>query len=135
MFKALASFLPQLRVPLSKLLQVMVSYILRVLAKYAIVCMLKLASKSSNRENIMTETQEAAIAIAKLVKFILAASKDGLNFADVTAFIERYTADKEFRYVFVAGIAGAQKIPTEFKEIKLGEIIDLIMAVLPELKK
>lgn len=81
------------------------------------------------------ETKEAAVAVATLVKFVIAQSKDGFDWSDAAALASKIVGDEQFRKVMVDGFVGIQNIPAEFKTITVQEIIDLGLTILNEVKK
>lgn len=80
------------------------------------------------------EIKEACVAVVALVKEIQALSKDGLTPADAGSLILKFTTDDAFRTKFVLAFEGLSKIPAEFKEIDTVGGLDIITAVIAELR-
>lgn len=74
----------------------------------------------------ITETKEAAEGIVKLVSFIIKRSKDGIGVDDAMALVQQLLFDDEFKSVLVAAVKGADKIPTELRDISLEEAVQLL---------
>ena len=78
----------------------------------------------------LVETEQALVAVATLVKYIIEASKDGLNMADGTAIVTKLISDIEFRTIFMDGITGISKIPVEVKAELADPKVEDILAVI-----
>ncbi len=83
----------------------------------------------------IVETKEAVLAVAKLVKFVIAQAKDGIDLKDVGVLVEKLVKDEAFRQVFLDAFSSAQSIPAEIKDISFQEGIELVMAVVGEFKQ
>ena len=87
----------------------------------------------------MIETEQAAVAIATAVKFLIEASKDGISLTDGSAFVTKLIADVQFRTVFMEGLTGISKIPAEvkaeFASPNLEDILSVVVKVANVFKK
>lgn len=79
-------------------------------------------------------TKEVVVALVKLGKEIAKAAKDGLDVKDIGAIGMKIAADEAFRGAFIAAFEGASEIPAEVKDISFEEGIELVLALIAELK-
>ncbi len=82
----------------------------------------------------IVETKEALVAIAQLVKFVIAAGKDGYDINDLGSLFAKIVGDETFKKIMIDAVVGANKIPSEISNIKLNEGIELLLAVIAEVK-
>lgn len=80
------------------------------------------------------ESKEAVIALVALGKVVAGLAKDGLDLSDAVALGSKIVADEAFRAKLLAGVAGLDKIVPELKDIAASEAIDLVEAIVHELR-
>lgn len=80
------------------------------------------------------ESKEAIIALAAIGKVVIDLAKDGVDFGDAVALGSKLVTDEKFRAKVTAGVQGIDKIPAELKDIAASEALDLIEALINEIK-
>lgn len=80
------------------------------------------------------ESKEAIIAVAAIGKVVIDLAKDGVDFGDAVALGSKLVTDEKFRAKVTAGVQGIDKIPAELKDIAASEALDLIEALINEIK-
>lgn len=80
------------------------------------------------------ESKEAVVALAALGKVVAELAKDGLDLSDGVALGSKLISDSAFRGKLIAGVQGLEKIVPELKDIAASEAIELIEALVSELK-
>lgn len=80
------------------------------------------------------ESKEAVVALIGLGKVVAELAKDGLDISDAMALGSKLIADSAFRAKLLAGVQGLEKIPAELKDIAASEAIELIEAIVDEVK-
>jgi hypothetical protein len=80
------------------------------------------------------ETKEAVVGLVKLGVVLADLAKDGIDWADGAALASKIVSDEAFRSALMAAAVGVSSIPAEIKDIKLEEALELVMAVIAELK-
>jgi len=71
------------------------------------------------------EVKEALVGINELGLLMVLRFKDGLDFGDFGAILDKWKNDPEFKAKMEAAYTGYDKIPAEFKDIDAGEGIEL----------
>lgn len=85
----------------------------------------------SDQTHGIKETKEAALGAIALGFYIAKLSKDGLDFADLGAFMSKLQNDAVFAEKLKAAYEGADKIPQEIGELSLAEGLELAGAIVP----
>lgn len=80
------------------------------------------------------ESKEALIALAAIGKVVIDLAKDGVDFGDAVALGSKLISDSSFRSKVTVGIQGSDKIVDELKDIAASEALELIEALISELK-
>lgn len=80
------------------------------------------------------ESKEALVALAAIGKVVIDLAKDGVDFGDAVALGTKLVTDEKFRAKVTAGVQGIDKIPAELKDIAASEALDLIEALIDEVK-
>ena len=80
------------------------------------------------------ESKEAIVALAAIGKVVIDLAKDGVDFGDAVALGSKLVTDEKFRAKVTAGVQGIDKIPAELKDIAASEALDLIEALINEVK-
>lgn len=80
------------------------------------------------------ESKEALVALAAIGKVVIDLAKDGVDFGDAVALGSKLVTDEKFRAKVTAGVQGIDKIPAELKDIAASEALDLIEALIDEVK-
>lgn len=80
------------------------------------------------------EMKEACVAVVALVKEIQVLAKDGLTPADAGSLVLHFATDDIFRKKFILAFEGLSKIPSELKEIDMVGGLEIITAVVEELR-
>lgn len=80
------------------------------------------------------ETKEGIMAIVILGKFVADRLKDGADFDDASALIQKLLADGAFKEKVLAGIQGADAIPSEVSELDLADYFELAKMI-PDILK
>lgn len=81
------------------------------------------------------ETQEFALGAIALGFYIAKLTKDGAQFQDLTAFLDKLKSDQVFAAKLEAAYQGIEHIPGEVKDIDLAEGLQLAMVVVPAIVK
>ncbi len=77
------------------------------------------------------ETKEAALGAIALGFYIAKLSKDGIDFADLGAFMSKLQNDAAFADKLKVAYEGADKIPQEVGELSLSEGLEIAAAIVP----
>lgn len=80
------------------------------------------------------ESKEALVALAAIGKVVIDLAKDGVDFGDAVALGSKLVTDEKFRAKVTAGVQGIDKIPAELKDIAASEALDLVEALIDEVK-
>ena len=80
------------------------------------------------------EMKEAMVAVVALVKEIQLLSKDGLTAQDAGSLVLHFATDEKFRTKFILAFEGLSKIPAEIKEIDAVGGLEIITAVIEEIR-
>lgn len=80
------------------------------------------------------ESKEALVALAAIGKVVIDFAKDGVDFGDAVALGSKLVTDEKFRAKVTAGVQGIDKIPAELKDIAASEALDLVEALIDEVK-
>jgi hypothetical protein len=80
------------------------------------------------------EVKEAAVGLVKLAKVLAELAKDGIDWKDGAALAAKIVGDEAFRSALVDAVDGVAKIPAEVGDLKLDEGLEIVMAVITELK-
>ena len=80
------------------------------------------------------ETKEVLIALMQLSAILAESFKDGVQAHDFAEIIVKFQANPELQAKFMAAYSDINKIPSEVKDIDVAEGIDLVIALLPEIK-
>lgn len=83
----------------------------------------------------MQQTKEALVGLVALAQEIIALSKDGLQAADAVALASKIASDEAFRNKLIAAAQGMEQIPAEVVPVTLEKVIELVIALVSELKK
>lgn len=81
------------------------------------------------------ETKEAAVAVATLVKAGRELAKDGIQWTDALALVDRYEKDPAFAAKLDAGLKGMELIAAEMADISLWEGLELLRVIRAEFSK
>jgi len=74
------------------------------------------------------ETKEGIVATFIVGKFVIDRLKDGVQLDDANALASKLF-DEAFRNVVLKGIEGADKIPSEIKDISFTEFAELVTVI------
>ena len=80
------------------------------------------------------ESKEGLIALIALGKVVAKLAADGLDMSDAVALGSKLISDAQFRGKLTAGLQGLDKIGPELKDIAASEAIELIEAIVDEVK-
>ena len=80
------------------------------------------------------ESKEALIALVALGKAVAVLAKDGLDLGDAVALGSKLIGDEKFRAKLAAGVQGLDQIVPELKDIAASEALELIEAIISEIK-
>ena len=80
------------------------------------------------------EIKEAMVAIVALVKEVQVLAKDGLTYSDAGSLVLHFATDEIFRKKFILAFEGISKIPAELKEIDTVGGLEIITAVIEEIR-
>lgn len=80
------------------------------------------------------DIKEACVAVVALVKEIQVLAKDGLMPADAGALVLKFATNDEFRAKFISAFEGLSTIPAELKEIDMAGGLEIITAIVEELR-
>lgn len=81
--------------------------------------------KKSDSVHGIKETAELLRAMLRLASYLVLKFKDGVQWSDVTDFLEKMKTDEEFKKVFADALDKADQMPAEIKDIDVGEGIEL----------
>lgn len=82
----------------------------------------------------INETKEFLVGAIKLGKFVASKAKDGIDWSDAIAIGQKIATDDEFRSALFFGIAGIQNIPSEIKDLTFPEGVELVTAIVNEIR-
>lgn len=74
------------------------------------------------------ETQEALVGINEVAILLASRLKDGVGVDDFAAVWEKLNNDAEFKAKLEAAYQGVSQVPSEIKDLDVGEIVSLVMA-------
>jgi len=80
------------------------------------------------------ESKEALVALVALGKAVAVLAKDGLDLGDAVALGSKLIGDEKFRAKLAAGAQGLDQIVPELKDIAASEALELIEAIISEIK-
>ena len=80
------------------------------------------------------ESKEALVALVALGKAVAVLAKDGLDLGDAIALGSKLISDEKFRAKLAAGVQGLDQIVPELKDIAASEALELIEAIISEIK-
>jgi len=80
------------------------------------------------------EMKEAMVAIVALIKEVQVLAKDGLTASDAGSLVLHFATDEQFRTKFILAFEGLSKIPAEIKEIDAVGGLEIITAVIEEIR-
>lgn len=80
------------------------------------------------------ESKEAVIALVALGKVVAKLAADGLDMSDAVALGSKLISDADFRGKLTAGLQGLDKVVPELKDIAASEALELIEAIVHEIK-
>ena len=80
------------------------------------------------------ESKEALVALVALGKAVAVLAKDGLDLGDAVALGTKLIGDEKFRSKLAAGVQGLDQIVPELKDIAASEALELIEAIISEIK-
>ncbi len=83
----------------------------------------------------MKESKEAIVGIIKLYKEVALLAKDGLQPKDGLDLIVAIATHASLRDALLEAVKGSSEIPSEWSELKFGEIAELVEIVIDEMKK
>jgi hypothetical protein len=78
------------------------------------------------------ELKEALIAVVKVAIEVKKVAKDGLQLQDAMALYAAYQANPALKKAVDDGLAGLSGLGDEAKDLDLKEIVELLMALAPE---
>ena len=81
----------------------------------------------------MKETKEALIGFLVLAKLMAESFKDGVQVADAWVIIAKLQ-DPVIQEQLKKAYEDIEKVPAEAQDVQLGDVFDLLMVVLPEIK-
>ena len=81
----------------------------------------------------LKETKEALVGVLAIAKIIVELSKDGIQVNDAITLFNKLQ-DEEIKGKIDAAISDIKKVESEIKNCGLGESVDLIVHVFPEIK-
>lgn len=80
------------------------------------------------------ESKELLIAFVRVGKLAVKLLGDGVDLSDAFA-LAKALADEEFRQALFDGVAGAQNIPSEMKDIDALEAAEILKALYEQIQK
>lgn len=80
------------------------------------------------------ETKEAIIAVAALLKTVKELSKDGFQFNDAVALVDKYTNDPAFAKKINDAAVGIELVANELSDISFFEGLELFKLVSAEFR-
>jgi hypothetical protein len=72
------------------------------------------------------ETTEAVVGLLNLTIVIAGLLKDGPQWSDAVALVEKFTNDAEFKNSLVQAIDGISKVPDELKNLTVAEALEIV---------
>jgi hypothetical protein len=81
------------------------------------------------------ETKEVLVAVLKVAPVLVKQFKDGVQVQDVAELYAKFMADAELKAAVMAAYDNYKMVGDEVKDLETAEIIELIMAALPEIQK
>lgn len=81
------------------------------------------------------ETKEVLVAVLKVAPILVKQFKDGVQVQDVAELYAKFMADAELKAAVMAAYDNYKMVGDEVKDLETAEIIELIMAALPEIQK
>lgn len=83
--------------------------------------------------NGINETKEALVGLLKLAAILGHSFKDGVQVADFAVIMAKLQ-EPAVKEALEKAYEDVEKVPAEMQDISVGEALDLIMVVLPEIK-
>lgn len=83
--------------------------------------------------NGINETKEAVVGLLKLSALLGASFKDGVQVADFAVILAKLQ-EPELKAALEKAYQDVEKVPAEMKDISAAEAVELVIAVLPEIK-
>jgi hypothetical protein len=81
------------------------------------------------------ETKEAVVGLMKCAALLGGVFKDGVQVADFPLIFAKIEGDAALKKALTDMYVDIEKVPSEVKEMKLPEYIDILMAVAQEVPK
>lgn len=81
------------------------------------------------------ETKEVLVAVLKVAPILVKQFKDGAQIEDVAALYAKFMSDADLKAAVMAAYDNYKMVGDEVKDLETAEIIELIMAALPEIQK
>ena len=81
------------------------------------------------------ETKEVVVAAVSLAAVLAAAFKDGVQAEDFAVVFAKIQGDEALKAKLLDAYNGADKVPSEAKDLSLAESLEILVAVIPEIKK
>lgn len=81
------------------------------------------------------ETKEVLVAVLKVAPVLVKQFKDGVQVQDVAELYAKFMADPVLKEAVMKAYEDYKLVGDEVKDLDTAEIIELIMAALPEIQK
>jgi hypothetical protein len=82
----------------------------------------------------MRNTKEAVVGFIAIAALLADAFKDGVQMADAMTIWAKVQANHELLAKITSAYQEIEQIPSEVKEVTAEEVLDIVAAILPELK-
>lgn len=80
------------------------------------------------------ETKEAIIGFISLAALLASVFKDGVQASDIAVIIAKIQGSPELQAKLIEAYNGIDQVPSEMGDIDLSEGVELVIAILPEIK-
>jgi hypothetical protein len=78
-------------------------------------------------------TKEVLIAMLKIMPILVKQFKDGVQVQDALEIYAKIMADEQLKLILVEAFKDYQMVEKEVKDLDAKEVVELIMAILPEI--
>lgn len=89
----------------------------------------------SEQQHGVKETKEVAVGLIVIATMLATHFKDGVQVADAAAIFAQLQTDSELKAKLEAAYKDIELVKVETKEVSAAELIEVLMAVLPELSQ
>ena len=81
----------------------------------------------------MNETKEALVGLLAITELLAVEFKDGVQASDVADIILKITANDDLKKKLLDAYNGADKVPSELKDMDLAEAVELLTFATPKI--